>query len=160
MPDLVIAFTSVPLDPPWVASNRLATNSNSAIASLLYFGCPKPRGLVLGDAQPVDVQLERAEAGPGLVVDEAFWRLPGASSDEVDEVAAVERQVLHLPRIDVAADGGAGAIDQRRGAGDGHRLLERRRRHLEVDDRLLSDQQLDAGAGQRWRSPASSAEMR
>jgi len=35
VPDLVIAFTCTPADRPWVASNRFATNSNSAMASRL-----------------------------------------------------------------------------------------------------------------------------
>ena len=42
VPDLVMAFTWTPIEPPWVASNRLETNSNSAIESLLYFGWPNP----------------------------------------------------------------------------------------------------------------------
>jgi hypothetical protein len=42
LPALVMAFTTVELDPPGDASNRFDTNSNSAMASRLYLGCPKP----------------------------------------------------------------------------------------------------------------------
>ena len=41
VPDLVTALTMTPIERP-VASNRLVTNSNSAIESRLKRGCPNP----------------------------------------------------------------------------------------------------------------------
>src|SRR6266542_1798 len=42
VPDFVTAFTTTPIERPCVASNRLVTNSNSAMESRLKRGWPNP----------------------------------------------------------------------------------------------------------------------
>ncbi len=61
-------------------------------------------------------------------------------------VAPLHRQLLHLLRIDVAAELRRRDVDERRFAADRHRFGHAARRHLEVDDERLPDEQLDAGA--------------
>ena len=104
MPDFVIAFTWTPDDRPCVASNRFEMNWNSAIESLLY------RGLVAG-AQvrrhllTVDVELELPDVAAVLDGKRALRVGPVARRQQGERhpVAALRRQLRHLPRIDVAA---------------------------------------------------------
>ncbi len=78
-----MAFTCTPIEPPCVASKRLDTNSNSAIASLLYFGWPKPLVWFWVTRKPSTFNWKVPTptvptSVPGSSVD-AFRRLPGAS---------------------------------------------------------------------------------
>ena len=70
----------------------------------------------------------------------------GREQREVHPVAAVDRQVLHLARIDVRADGGFLRVDERRLAGDRHRFGERRGPELNRNGQCLVQQQLKARA--------------
>ena len=63
---------------------------------------------------------------------------------QVEEVAAVDRQLRQLTRIDVAAQLGRAHVHERRFTGDGHRLGDRRRHHHEVERDLLADEHFDA----------------
>ena len=65
---------------------------------------------------------------------------------ERNPVAPVHRQLLHLTRIDVAAEARRRGVEERRLPADRHRLCEAARRHLQVDDRRLPDEQLHACA--------------
>ena len=82
VPDLVIAFTWMPLERPCEASKRLETNSNSPIASRLYRGWPKLSATWLVTCWPSrfnwNVMFELVE--PIGVSATALARLPGASS--------------------------------------------------------------------------------
>jgi hypothetical protein len=62
---------------------------------------------------------------------------------QVHPVAAVERQLLDLSRIDIGRDRRPLDVDQRRLAGDRDRFLHSRRRQLHVDGRALPDQDLE-----------------
>ena len=103
VPDLVIAFTWMPLDRPCDASNRFETNSNSPIASRLYRGWPKLSATWLVTCWPsrlswnVMFELRRADGRFRHGVRPAARR----EQRQVHPVAAVDRQFLHLPRIDV-----------------------------------------------------------
>ena len=150
MPDLVIGVDQrAATSPPCDASKRLATNSNSAIASRLYFGWPKPPVWFWVTRRPSTFNWNAPTPMPGSSLTTAFERAAGHEQRQVDEVPAVDRQVGHLPRIDVARDGGAGAFE--RAAREALTVtfsLQRRRHQAQVDGRLLADQDLDAGAGQ------------
>jgi hypothetical protein len=63
---------------------------------------------------------------------------------EIEEVAAVDRQLGELPRVDVAAQLRRGHVDERRFAGHRHRLGNRRGHHHEVQRDLLADEHLEA----------------
>ena len=100
------------------------------------------------DLLAVDVDLRVALA---RLRDVALLVLPAARREdrEIHPVAAVDRQLLHLPPVDVAAEGRAHGVDERRVADDGHRFLQRGRRHLQSDNRRLSDEDLDTPAERR-----------
>ena len=121
VPDFVIALTIVPLDPPCVASNRFDDELELRDRVAAVLGLAEAAGLVLRDAQAVHVQLKRAEAAQ--LVRRGVLAAADGEHREVDEVAAVERQLLHLSRIHVAAERGADRVDERRRPGDGHRFL-------------------------------------
>ena len=74
----------------------------------------------------------------------SFCRLPGARIARSIQLRPVDRELLHLTAIDVAAQRGGGGVHERRVAGDGHRFLNLRRRHLELQRGRLSDEQLDS----------------
>ena len=108
VPDLVIAFTCTPVDRPCVASNRFEMNWNSAIESWLNRGWP-PVPMFGRHLLAVDVELELARLAAVAVRQRrgrrwsSVVRLPGASSASAIQLRPVHRQLLHLPRIDVAA---------------------------------------------------------
>ena len=129
MPDLVIAFTCTPDDRPCVASNRFEMNWNSAIASRLKRGWP-PGPSCAGHLLAVEIELELAESRPACGPAPArrpiaVVRLPGASSASDIQLrpctgsSDICRGSMLPPRLDV------GHVEQRRFAGDGHRLLQR-----------------------------------
>ena len=97
---------------------------------------------VVGHFLAVDVQLEVPRAAHRRV---ARCVLPrsGREHRQINPVPAVERQVLHLARVDVGADRGAHRVDERRFAGDRHRFLHRGRRELQVQHRRLAHEQID-----------------
>ena len=151
MPDFVTALTSVPDDPPWEASKRLATNSNSAIASLLYFGWPKPAVWFCVTRKPSTFswKVPMLPALPGSSLMIAFERAPGASSVRSTKLRPLSG------RSDICRGSTLLATDelvrsmQRRGGADRDVLLERGGHQPHVDDGLLADEELDAGARQR-----------
>ena len=71
----------------------------------------------------------------------------GSEQRQRHPVAAVDRQLLHLLRIDVAADARVLEVDERRLARYRDRLGDRRGRHPQVNRRGLADQQLHAAPG-------------
>ena len=101
-------------------------------------------GHLLRDFLAVEIELERAIAHAGRGVD-------GIGGDALDlhrqlhPVAALQRQLFHLPAIDVAGDLRRADIDERRFAGDGQRFRERRHLHRERQRSILADQQFDVG---------------
>ena len=103
------------------------------------------------DLLAVDVELKLADIDPVLHGKCALrvGPVPGREQRERQEVAALRRQLLHLPLIDVAAQTRCRGLDERRLCGDDDRLLHRRRRHLQVDDGGLPDEQLEACARDR-----------
>ena len=118
---------------------------NSAMASRLKRGWPKPTaGHLLRDLLPVEVQLERAIAHAGVVVD-------GVGGDalhlhgQLHPVAALQRQFLHLAAIDVAGHLRGADVDERRLAGHGERLAERGDLHRERHGAVLPDEHLHVG---------------
>ena len=109
-------------------------------------------GHLLGDLLAVEIELEGAVAHPGVGVDV----VGGDALDlhrQLHPVAALQRQFLHLAAIDVAGHLGRADVDQRRFAGDGDRLGQRRHLHGEGHRAVLADQQLHVGHDDRWRSP-------
>ena len=85
-----------------------------------------------------------AGAGSG-----AFQRVidgAGIEGHQIVEAAAVEGEILDLAFADHAGDRGSGGIDDRRFFGDRHLGDEFAHLKLEVDARILSHAQVDAGA--------------
>ena len=124
-------------------SNRLVTTWNSAIASRLNFGWPKPEPAtccVISWPSRFSWNCAIAHARRGV---------DGVGGDALDlhrqlhPVAALQRQLLHLAAIDVAGDLRRADVDQRRLAGDRQRLRQRRHLHRERQRPVLADQQLD-----------------
>ena len=66
-------------------------------------------------------------------------RLAAGKQRQIQEVPAVEGQLLDLPGADDAAHPRVRGIDQWRLAGDRHGLLHRRRRHLQIHHDFLAD---------------------
>src|SRR3954468_23583109 len=92
VPDLVMALTTVPLEPPCVASNRFDTNSNSAIASRLYFGWPNPPVWFCVRRRPSTFSWKTPRP-PSSSADE-FCRLGGGRNVRWGEVRAVRGGLL------------------------------------------------------------------
>ena len=161
VPDLVTTFTCTPCERPCVASNRFEMNWNSAIISWLKGGWPPPPRLLVTCMPSRFVWYSRTSpplrSGSGDVG--VGRRGPAARREQRQRhpVAAVHRQLLHLLRIDVAAEARGRDVEQRRFGGHRDRLLHRRRRHLQVDGRGLADQQLQPGRVTVVK-PCSSAE--
>ena len=70
----------------------------------------------------------------------------GIEGDQVIEAAAIERQILHLALAHHAGDRRGGGVDDGRLLGDRHLGDELADLELEVDARVLSDPEIDAGA--------------
>ena len=95
----------------------------------------------------VDVELELAVPHPlarGRPEVGGVGAHAGRQRRERHPVAAVDRQLLRLPRVDVAAHARRCDVEERRVAGHRDRLLHVRRRQLEIDQDLLPHEQLDA----------------
>src|SRR6185503_17021788 len=99
--------------------------------------------VVVGDLLAVDVDLRIPLAQQRHA---ARLILPAARGEhrQVHPVPAVDRQLLHLLRVDVARQHRALRVDERRFTGHGHRLLHRRGRQLQVERGDLPEQQVDA----------------
>ena len=145
-----MAFTCTPFERPCVASNRFEMNWNSAIESWLKRGWPS--GAELGrDLLSVEIELKLARLAVVPVRQRRGGVGRGRAASRRQQrqrhpVAAGNRQLLHLLRIDVAAERRRRDVQQRRFSRHGHRLLHGRRRHLQVDRGGLADEQLHAGA--------------
>ena len=96
----------------------------------------------LRDLLPVNVQLK---AGGRRLGDEVL-AAAGGKQRQIHEVAPVDGQIRDLQRVDVAAQVRLRRVDERRFAGDRHRLLQRGGRHLQVERNLLTDLHLHAAA--------------
>ena len=68
---------------------------------------------------------------------------------EVHPVPAVDRQLPHLPWVDVGGDRRGRRVDERRFSGDCDRFLHSRRGHLRIDHGDLSEQQLHVAVRRR-----------
>ena len=101
---------------------------------------PPPRGLRHLLAVDVDL-VGSVRAGVfGDGVDPAARR----QHRQVHPVTPVHRQIRHLPRVDVRAQLGADDVDERCFSSHRHRLLHGRRRHAEVHDELLADEDFES----------------
>ena len=149
VPDLVMAFTCTPLERPCVASKRLAMNSNSAIESRLNCGWPWPYAWICVTCWPsrLSWKFPVAPLVSTGVAPTSFERAPRREQRQRHPVSSEHRQLRHLPRVDVAAETRLRDIEQRCLAGDRDRLLHGGRRQLQIDHDLLSDQHLQAAAG-------------
>src|SRR5688500_8658277 len=147
VPDFVTALTInthrttlsgiEPVGDEFELCNRIAAETRLAEA--------RPRDAI-GDLLAVHVDLER---GLGA----RYWRLAArvrsatrCQQRQVEPVASVERQLLHLALIDVGRRRRGRNVDERRFTGDRDRLLDRRRSHLEGHRGKLTDLQLHACA--------------
>ncbi len=100
-------------------------------------------GHLLRDLLAVEIELELPVAHR-VRVD----RVRGDALDlhrQLHPVAALERQLFHLPAVDIAGDLRRRHVDERRLAGDGERLAQGRDLHRERHGAVLADQQFDVG---------------
>ncbi len=101
----------------------------------------RPRDL-LRDLLAVEIELEEVLGDARVVAD-----LVGGNTlhqlGELEPVAALERHLLHLARVDVACHLRRSRIDKRRLSGDGDRLIDLCERERERHRRVLPDEQLD-----------------
>ena len=67
----------------------------------------------------------------------------GREHRQIHPVTALDGQLLHLTRIDIARGARPGHIDQRRFSRDGDGLLQRGRLQLDVEVHLLADKHLE-----------------
>ena len=154
VPDLVIAFTCMPVERPCRASNRLVMTSNSAIVSLLKRGWPKLVAMSCVTCWPSTFSW-KLTAGVSAM---KFCLLPGERSVRSTQLRPLSGRfstcsaLTVLPRFDwVTLISGASPVtvtDSCRVAGAICRLI----------DRLLADLQLQAGRVPAARSPAARVE--
>ena len=144
VPEREIACTWMPAERPCVMSNMLVTIWNSAIASRLNFGWPKPEpGDLLRDLLAVEVQLEVVVAADARRVADVVGRDALDHLRQLHPVAALQRQLLHLPAIDVAGDLRRRDVDERRFGEHRQRFADGRQLQRERDARVLADEHLD-----------------
>ncbi len=99
-------------------------------------------GHLLRDLLAVEIQLELPVAHARRGID----RVGGDAFDlhrQLHPVAALQRQLFHLAAIDVAGHLRGADVDERRFAGHGQRLRQRRDLHRKRQRPVLADQQLD-----------------
>ena len=144
VPERVMACTWMPVERPMVTSKRLVITWNSAMASRLMPGWPNPDVLAFCVMSWPSRFKEKAasRATPGR-------RRDGVRRDalhhrgELLPVAAGDRQLLHLPAVDVAGDARLRDVDERGFARHGHRLGHGAQLERERNRGVLSDEQLD-----------------
>ncbi len=109
-----MALTSVPDEPPCDASKRLATNSNSAMASRLYFGWPKPPVWFWVTRRPSTFNWKAPMPMPGSSLTTAFERAPGTSSVRSTKLRPLTGRSAICRGSTLLATVRAGALEQRR----------------------------------------------
>jgi hypothetical protein len=96
-------------------------------------------GNAVGHLLAVHVDLERDLRARDRGLAAGVGAASGRQQRQVEPVAAVGRQLLHLPLIDVGRRRGRRHVDERRFAGDGDGLLDRGRRQLQREVHQLAD---------------------
>ncbi len=98
----------------------------------------------LRDLLTIQIQLERAgrRRERGRIANRVR-SAAGREHRQLHPVAAVDRQFLNLPRVHVATEFRAADVDERGFRRDRDGFRHGRQRHLEVDHRSLTDEQLD-----------------
>ena len=155
MPDLVTTLITAPPARPYSAENAFELTWNSFTASWLnWYGARPdpvrpsvwPKNVLLLSA-PSTTRLFSVPRWPAKLMSPVRTSrvTPGVEQREVDEVAAVDRQVLHGEFCDRRAHLGSAGFDHRRAADDIDRFGNSLHRHLNAQGERLPNGQPNVG---------------